>query len=92
MSITVRLPALLRECVDQNRDIEVKAAKTLKDLLGELGKTNEKMEARIFDRSGNIQPYLNVFINNAQADSLGGLDVQLKDGDEVYIISSIAGG
>lgn len=92
MSITVRLPALLREYTDHQPSLEIESASNLSEVLQALGKMNSEMKARILNEKGDIQPYLNVFINNSECESMGGLNASLKDGDEIYIISSIAGG
>jgi MoaD family protein len=92
MSITVRIPAMLREYVNQNPTVEISEAKTLNDVLLEIGNLNENIKKRIFNDEGQVQPYLNVFINNRESDEQGGLAAELNDGDEIYIIASIAGG
>jgi sulfur-carrier protein len=47
----------------------------------------------VCDESGRIRVYVNVFVNGASVGrDAEALSTPLKDGDEVYILASVAGG
>ena len=46
----------------------------------------------LFDDKGNIRDYLKVMVNGEDIRELDGLNTVLKDGDQVVIFQTIAGG
>ena len=68
-------------------------AKNLGDLLNEIERKYQGFRDSICDESGRIRTYINVFVNgqNVRQDPES-LSTPLSDGDEVYILASVAGG
>lgn len=68
-------------------------AKNLEDLLNEIERKHQGFRDSICDESGRIRIYVNVFVNgqNVMRDPEA-LSTPLADGDEVYILASVAGG
>jgi molybdopterin synthase sulfur carrier subunit len=68
-------------------------AKNLGDLLNEIERKYQGFRDSICDESGRIRTYINVFVNgqNVRQDPES-LSTPLADGDEVYILASVAGG
>ncbi len=48
--------------------------------------------SELFDLQGNPKRSLIILINGATHEALGGLDVSLRDGDEVVLLPTIHGG
>ena len=46
----------------------------------------------ILFKDGNLQPYVNIFLNGENILESGGLDSSLKQGDEVAIFPPVSGG
>ena len=68
-------------------------AKSLGGLLDEVERGCQGFRDSICDESGKIRVYVNVFVNgqNVRQDSEA-LSIPLSDGDEIYILASVAGG
>jgi MoaD family protein len=68
-------------------------AKNLEDLLNEIERKHQGFRDSICDEYGRIRIYVNVFVNgqNVMRDPEA-LSTPLADGDEVYILASVAGG
>jgi molybdopterin synthase sulfur carrier subunit len=50
------------------------------------------MKARLYDETGNIRRFVNIYVNEEDIRFLKGKDTPLKEGDEVSIVPAIAGG
>jgi len=67
--------------------------KTVKDLLSNIEKMASGFRDSIYDETGRIRPYVNLFVNGTNIRSReDALDTLLKDGDLVHIFPSVAGG
>lgn len=89
MSVKIFISATLRNFAENNNEVEVdalsvgKALTALKDEYPEFGKV-------LFDEHGKIQPFINVYKGSEPVTDR--LIEGLKDGDELILIPSIAGG
>jgi sulfur-carrier protein len=90
MAVTVRIPTVLRR-LTAGRDEIPATGSTVGEVLDELGRENSEFLARITD-GGELKPFLNVFVNGDDIRFADGLRTPVRDGDEVSIIPSIAGG
>lgn len=91
MTLTVRIPTPLRRFTD-GQEILACSASNLQELLCELEGRFPKLETHLRDASGQLRPFLNVFVNEEDIRFLGGNGYQFQDGDEVMLVPSIAGG
>ena len=90
MSVTVRIPTVLRRLTG-GRDEVAAGGATVGEVFAELGREHEELLSRITD-GGEVRPFLNVFVNGDDIRFAQGLETPVRDGDEVSIIPSIAGG
>jgi sulfur-carrier protein len=90
MAVTVRIPTVLRR-LTAGRDEIPATGSTVGEVLDELGRENSEFLARSTD-GGELKPFLNVFVNGDDIRFADGLRTPVRDGDEVSIIPSIAGG
>jgi molybdopterin synthase sulfur carrier subunit len=65
---------------------------TLEQLLAAAGTTRPEVAANWCDAQGRLRESLPVFINGEHIRYRQGLQTELKEGDEVYVIPLIAGG
>ena len=65
---------------------------TLEQLLAAAGTTRPEVAANWRDAQGRLRESLPVFINGEHIRYRQGLQTELKEGDEVYVIPLIAGG
>jgi molybdopterin synthase sulfur carrier subunit len=91
MPVVVRIPTVLRPTTG-NKDEITAPAGTIGAILEALGKQYPEFRSRITAESGRLRPYLNVFVNDEDIRFAKDLETPVKDGDEVSIIPSIAGG
>jgi len=91
MSIKVKIPTLLQKLTDNQNEVEC-SGKNIKELIENLTKKYPNIKTRISDENGNLQRFINFFVNDKNIRFLHGDKTKLKDGDEVSIIYPIAGG
>ncbi|RMF31772.1 MAG: MoaD family protein, partial [Candidatus Nitrosothermus koennekii] len=61
----------------------------LNNLINELG---NDFKRKVFDSNGKPRSLINIYINGKNMRFTGGLDTELKDGDEIVILPAVAGG
>lgn len=92
MVVKLFVTALLADDVGSSRRLNVNAS-SVGDLLRIMDKKASGFKDRICDETGQIRPYVNVFVNGVNIRSKEGvLNTPLSDGDLVYILPSVAGG
>ena len=64
---------------------------TVRDVLGIIIKKFQGLENILF-MDGNLQPYVNIFLNGENILESGGLDRYLQTGDEIAIFPPVSGG
>lgn len=92
MIIHVRSFASFRDILGKELSVELKDGSTVKDLLDDLIATRQRLKSAIFDESGKVREYVILMKNRKNIESLGGLDTELAEGDEVAILPPVAGG
>ncbi len=55
-------------------------------------KYDESFKEVLFDENGNLRDYLKVMINGEDIRDINGIDTPLKDGDQIVMFQTIAGG
>jgi sulfur-carrier protein len=91
MAVTVRIPTVLRKLTAGQAEIETSGA-TVDQVLEEIGRDYNGFLDRVRPEPGALQPFLNLFVNGEDVRFQQGLSTPVRDGDEVSIIPSIAGG
>ncbi len=91
MSVTVRVPSALRKLTSGQSELTAEG-NTVRELLDDLGRENPGLLERIMGADGDIQQFLNVFVNGSDIRYEDDLDTEVSAGDEVSIVPSIAGG
>lgn len=91
MSVTVRIPTVLQK-LSSGQDELVADGNTVGEVLRAVGTDHKELFARITNDDGALRPYLNVFVNGDDIRFASDLQTTVRDGDEISIIPSIAGG
>jgi molybdopterin synthase sulfur carrier subunit len=91
MSVSVEIPTPLRRFTDGVAKLDCSAA-TLTELLAELEGRFPGMARHLRDDSGQIRPFLNIYVNDEDIRFLGGEAYKFQEGDKVLLVPSIAGG
>lgn len=91
VAVTVRLPSMLRPTAGGAAEIDVDGD-SLRSVLDVLGKRFPALERRLRDETGALRRYVNFYVDGEECRRLDGVDTELRDGAEVVIIPSVAGG
>jgi len=62
------------------------------DVLRSLAEQHPATQSQLFSESGELNRYVNVYLNDEDVRVLDGLDTAVKDGDTVVILPAMAGG
>ena len=91
MSVSVRIPTILRTYTDG--ESEVKAdGDTLADVLESLDASYPGIKGRILDDQGAIRRFVNVYVGNDDVRFLDALATSTPEGSQISVIPAVAGG
>ena len=90
MQVTVRVPAPLQKLTQNQGEVKASGA-SIRELIEDLEKKFPGIEERIYDQTGKIRRFINIYVNEEDVRFLQKEETPLKDGDEVSIIPAIAG-
>jgi molybdopterin synthase sulfur carrier subunit len=91
MSVTVRIPTQLRELSGGASEITAEPG-ALSAVLEALNVAHPGFRERIFDDSGELRRFVNVFVADEDIRFLEGLQTNVVDGSTVSIVPAVAGG
>jgi len=91
MSVTVRIPTILRTYTGGDSEVSADGA-TLTEVLDDLEARYAGIRARILDDAGDIRRFVNVYVGNDDVRFLDGLATATPDGAQLSIIPAVAGG
>ena len=91
MAVTIRIPTTFRELTKGNSSI-CSDCMTLGQLLEHVRTEYPDFVNRVLDDEGNLQRFVNIFLDDEDVRFLGGLDTELIEGQIVSIVPAVAGG
>jgi sulfur-carrier protein len=91
MAVTVRIPTQLRTLTGGAAEVQVDGG-TVADVLKQLDSAHEGFGERIFDESGGLRRFVNVFVADEDIRFLQNLDTPVAAGQVVSIVPAVAGG
>ena len=89
--IAVRIPSALRPYAGGQKEVALEAA-TVEAALHGLTGQYPALRPHLYDESGSLRQYVNVFVNEQDVRGLQGAATPLQNGDRMMIVPSIAGG
>jgi molybdopterin converting factor small subunit len=92
MSVTVRIPTILRPLTGGAAEVPVDGATTLAELIDSLDADHPGVRARVIDDDGRLRRFVNVYVGDEDVRFAGGLETPTPDGTSVSIIPAVAGG
>ena len=92
MSVTLRVPTILRSLTGGQSEVSVDGAGTLVELLDKLDAEHPGIRARVLDDEGKLRRFVNVYVGEEDVRFAGGLQTPTPDGATVSIIPAVAGG
>src|SRR5271163_225971 len=91
MSVKVVLPNAFQKHTNGTREIQ-SAAENLPQLITEIETSFPALKPHLRDNDGKVRRFINFYVNEEDIRFLGNEKYAFKDGDEVLVIPSIAGG
>jgi molybdopterin synthase sulfur carrier subunit len=91
MSVSIRVPAQLRTLTGGVGEVAVEGS-TVGEALKALDAAHNGFAERLFDDSGNLRRFVNVFLADEDVRFLGGLDTPVTEGQTLSIVPAVAGG
>jgi molybdopterin synthase sulfur carrier subunit len=91
MAVIVRIPTPLQGLTNQLSEVAAEGG-TIRELMDDLEQKYPGLKARIYDDGGKLRRFVNVYVNDEDIRFMNNEDTAVKDGAEVSIIPSIAGG
>jgi molybdopterin synthase sulfur carrier subunit len=91
MSVTVRVPTQLRQITGGAGEIKAEGS-TVGEVLKALDAAHPGMAERLFDDSGNLRRFVNVFLAEEDVRFLDGLNTTVTEGQTLSIVPAVAGG
>jgi sulfur-carrier protein len=91
MSVKVVLPNAFQKHTNGAREIQ-STAKNLPQLIAEIETSFPALKPHLRDNDGKLRRFINFYVNEEDIRFLGNENYAFKDGDEVLVIPSIAGG
>jgi molybdopterin converting factor small subunit len=88
---TLRIPTPLRTYTGGKSEVTVSGVK-ISDALNDLTTQFPAIKPHLFNESGELRPFVNLFVGEHNIKDLQGVDTPIRDGDKVMLIPSIAGG
>jgi sulfur-carrier protein len=88
---TVRIPPVLRPQTGGQPEVEV-GGSDVGEVLRGLTSAHPDTESQLFDPDGDLNRYVNVYLNDEDVRVLKGLETAVSDGDTVVILPAMAGG
>ena len=91
MSVEIIIPLVLRQYAE-NRDSVNLSGQNIGELLDNLMQKFPNMKKHLFSEDGQIRNFVNVYVNDDDIRYLENNATQLKEGDVISLIPSVAGG
>ena len=91
MSVTIRIPTQLRPLAGGNATVSVSGS-TVAEALKGLEAAHPGFNDRLFDETGKLRRFVNVFLAEEDIRFLDGLETALPDGATLSIVPAVAGG
>jgi MoaD family protein len=88
---TVRIPPVLRPKTGGQPEVEAGGA-NVGEVLRALTAAHPDTESQLFGPEGDLNRYVNVYLNDEDVRVLQGLATSVADGDSVVILPAMAGG
>jgi len=88
---TIKIPPVLRGSVGGEKEVQASGG-DVGEVLRSLAEQHPETEAQLFSEDGELNRYVNVYLNDEDVRVLDGLDTTVSDSDTVVILPAMAGG
>ena len=87
----VKIPTVLRPQVGGNKEVELAGA-TVGEVVDALTAQYPSLKAQLLTAEGELNRFVNVYVNGQDVRYLAGLDTPVAPADEVRLLPAMAGG
>jgi molybdopterin converting factor small subunit len=91
MAVTIRIPTQLRTLSGGAAEVALEPG-TVADVLESLDAAHPGFADRLFDDTGTLRRFVNVFVAEEDIRFLDGVQTPIADGQVVSIVPAVAGG
>jgi sulfur-carrier protein len=91
MAVTVRIPTQLRTLCGGAAEVPIEGS-TVAEVLKALDGAHPGFGERLFDDTGELRRFVNVFVADEDIRFLQGTDTEVTEGQVVSIVPAVAGG
>ena len=88
---TIRIPPVLRPSVGGEREVSADGG-TVGEVLRAVATEHPDTERQLFSEDGELNRYVNVYLNDEDVRVLDGLETPVEESDTVVILPAMAGG
>jgi MoaD family protein len=88
---TVKIPTVLRPQVGGNKEVELAGA-TVREVVGALTEQYPSLKSQLLTAEGELNRFVNVYVNGQDVRYLDGLATAVAERDEVRLLPAMAGG
>jgi molybdopterin converting factor small subunit len=88
---TIRIPPVLRPSVGGEKEVRADGA-SVGEVLRSLADQHPQTESQLFAGGGELNRYVNVYLNDEDVRVLDGLETGVGEGDTLVILPAMAGG
>ena len=91
MAVKLRIPTPLRSLAGGAAELAVEGG-TVGEVLATLEKQHPGFRQRIYDESGEIRRFVNIYVAGEDIRFLKGVETPVAEGQEISIVPAVAGG
>jgi molybdopterin converting factor small subunit len=88
---TIKIPPVLRAFVGGEKEVGASGG-SVGEVLRDLVSSHPATQDQLFSSDGELNRYVNVYLNDEDVRVLSGLDTAVGDGDTLVILPAMAGG
>ncbi|MFL5816735.1 MAG: ubiquitin-like small modifier protein 1 [Conexibacter sp.] len=88
---TVKIPPVLRASVGGEKEVAAEGA-SVGEVLNALASAHPQTQSQLFSAEGELNRYVNVYLNDEDVRVLEGLSTAVGEGDTLVILPAMAGG
>jgi molybdopterin converting factor small subunit len=88
---TIKVPPVLRASVGGEKEVDA-SGPDVGAVLRDLASNHPATQEQLFSPDGQLNRYVNVYLNDEDVRVLDGLDTVVGDGDTLVILPAMAGG
>jgi len=88
---TIKIPPVLRASVGGEKQVSA-SGESVGEVLRDLAQIHPATQDQLFGADGELNRYVNVYLNDEDVRVLGGLETAVGDTDTLVILPAMAGG